>query len=79
MFDHVIGRLANDDEAVRVRTAYLHVNFRRVTPIGRELQLDVSLDRQEGRKIFATARLRDEDQLLADAEALYIVLRPEQP
>jgi hypothetical protein len=79
VFDHVMGRLTNDGEATRARTAYLHVNFRRITPIGRELRLDVSLDRQEGRKIFATARLLDEDELLADAEALYIVLRPEQP
>jgi acyl-coenzyme A thioesterase PaaI-like protein len=78
LFDHVIGRLCNVGRA-RTRTAYLNVNYRRITPIGRELRLDATLDREEGRKIFATARLREGDDLLADGDALYITLRPEQP
>jgi hypothetical protein len=54
------------------------VNYRRITPIGRHLHLDATLDREEGGKLFASARLRDDRDLLADAEGLYITLRPEQ-
>jgi acyl-coenzyme A thioesterase PaaI-like protein len=79
LFDHVLGRLSNAPGRTRSRTAYLHVNYRRIAPIGRELRLDATLDREEGRKVFATARLLDGDDLVADAEGLYLALRPGQP
>jgi acyl-coenzyme A thioesterase PaaI-like protein len=79
LFDHVLGRLCNAPGRTRSRTAYLHVNYRRIAPIGRELGLDATLDREEGRKLFATARLLDGDDLVADAEGLYLALRPGQP
>jgi acyl-coenzyme A thioesterase PaaI-like protein len=79
LFDQVIGRLTNAGSRTRSRTAYLNTNYRRITPIGRQLQLEATLDRQEGRKTFASVRLRDGDDLLADAEGLYITLRPGQP
>ena len=53
LFDHVLGRLCNAPGRTRSRTAYLHVNYRRIAPIGRELGLDATLDREEGRKLFA--------------------------
>jgi acyl-coenzyme A thioesterase PaaI-like protein len=79
LFDQVLGRLDNAPGRTRSRTAYLHVNYRQIAPLGRDLHLDARLDREEGRKLFATARLRDGEDLLADAEGLYIVLRPGQP
>jgi acyl-coenzyme A thioesterase PaaI-like protein len=79
LFDHVLGRLSNGTGRTRSRTAYLHVNFRRIAPLGRELQLEATLDREEGRKMFSTARLLDGDDVIADAEALYLALRPGQP
>jgi acyl-coenzyme A thioesterase PaaI-like protein len=79
LFDHILGRLTNSPGRPRSRTAYLHVRYRQIATLGRELQIDASLDREEGRKMFATARLRDGEDLLADAEGLYIVLRPGQP
>ena len=74
-----MGRLTNVAGRPRARTAYLHVNYRIITPIGVELHLDATVDRQEGRKIFASGRLRHGADLLADAEGLFIVLRPGQP
>jgi acyl-coenzyme A thioesterase PaaI-like protein len=79
LFDQVVGRLTNSPGRARSRTAYLHVNYRQIAPLNRELHLDATLDREEGRKLFASARLRDGEDLLADADGLYIVLRPGQP
>jgi acyl-coenzyme A thioesterase PaaI-like protein len=78
VFDQVLGRLTNVPGRGRARTAYLHVNYRQVTPIGTELRLDATIEREEGRKIFAGGRLRRGEELLADAEALFVRLRPGQ-
>ena len=61
------------------RTAYLHVNYRNITPIERELQLTARFDREEGRKRFLSGELRDGDTLCADVEGLFVALRPGQP
>jgi acyl-coenzyme A thioesterase PaaI-like protein len=77
MFDEILGRLATS--RTMARTAYLHVNYRSVTPIGRRLRLEARLDRVEGRKRFVTGRLLDGDTVTADAEGLFVALRPGQP
>jgi len=79
VFDDLLGRLANAGGRRTSRTAYLTVNYRSITPIGRELRLEGRVDRQEGRKRFLTGRLFDGDTLCADAEGLFIELRPGQP
>ncbi|WP_207511587.1 PaaI family thioesterase [Mycolicibacter sinensis] len=61
------------------RTAYLHINYRSIVPIGKELQVEAWVSRTEGRKIFVETTLRDGDTLLADGEALFVVLKPGQP
>lgn len=61
------------------RTAYLHVNYRNIVPIDKELQVQAWVSRTEGRKIFVETTLRDGDTLLADGEALFVVLKPGQP
>lgn len=78
MFDEVLGRLANTGRR-RARTAFLHVNFRSVTPIGPELRLTARFSREEGRKRYLTATIHHDDVLTADAEALFVALRPGQP
>jgi acyl-coenzyme A thioesterase PaaI-like protein len=78
VFDEVMGRLSNTGRPPG-RTAYLHVNYRSITPIGRELQLTARFDREEGRKRFLSGQLRDGDSLCADAEGLFVALRPGQP
>lgn len=79
VFDDLLGRLANAGGRRTSRTAYLTVSYRSITPIGRELRLEGRVDRQEGRKRFLTGRLFDGDTLCADAEALFVELRPGQP
>ncbi|MGH3727109.1 MAG: PaaI family thioesterase [Mycobacterium sp.] len=63
----------------KLRTAYLNINYRKITPIEKELQYDCVLDRVEGRKVFLTGRLLDGEDVLAEAEALFIKLNPGQP
>ncbi|HZQ32103.1 MAG TPA: PaaI family thioesterase [Mycobacterium sp.] len=61
------------------RTAFLHVNYRHIAPVEKELQLDAGIERIDGRKIFVEGRITDGDTLVADAEALFVRLRPGQP
>lgn len=61
------------------RTAYLHVNYRNIVPIDTELQIEAWISRTEGRKIFVETTLRDGETILADGEALFVVLKPGQP
>jgi len=79
VFDEVMGRLSNTGGRVPARTAYLHVNYRTITPIERELQVTARFDREEGRKRFLSGELRDAGTLCADAEGLFVALRPGQP
>ncbi|HEU0191662.1 MAG TPA: PaaI family thioesterase [Mycobacterium sp.] len=61
------------------RTAYLHVNYRNIVPIETELQIEAGVSRVEGRKIFVEARLADGERVLAEAEGLFVRLKPGQP
>lgn len=80
MWDSVLGFAAfRLSRSLKQRTAYLHVNYRQIVPIDKELQVDARVDRAEGRKIFVTGRLLDGDTVLADAEALFVKLNPGQP
>jgi acyl-coenzyme A thioesterase PaaI-like protein len=80
MWDSVLGfaafRLTN---SLKQRTAYLHVNYRAIAPIEKDLQVDARVERSEGRKIFVTGRLLDGDEVLSDAEALFVRLNRGQP
>lgn len=79
VFDDLLGRVANHHQEGVARTAFLNVNFRKVTPIGVELRAEASLDRLEGRKRWCSARLIDpEGDVVSDAEALFVQLRPGQ-
>ena len=79
VFDDVLGRLACAGGRAPSRTAYLHVNYRSITPVGRELQVTARFDREEGRKRFLSGELRDGGTLCADVEGLFVALRPGQP
>jgi acyl-coenzyme A thioesterase PaaI-like protein len=75
LFDDVLGQMASSEGILR-RTAYLTVNFRNVTPVNRTLRLEAFRDRQEGRKTYYVGRLWDGDTLTADAEGMWVSLRP---
>lgn len=79
LFDEVLGRLANSGGRPRSRTAYLNVNFRSITPVGAKLDVRGWVERIEGRKRFLRAELRHGETLCADAEGLFVELKPGQP
>lgn len=80
LFDSVLGKTAYLlTGGHHQRTAYLHINYRKIVPIDKELQVDAGVVRVEGRKIFVDMRLFDGDVLLADGEGLFVLLKPGQP
>jgi acyl-CoA thioesterase FadM len=79
VFDELMGRLANTAGRRPSRTAYLHVNYRNITPIETKLAIEAHFDREEGRKRFLTGVILDGDTICADAEGLFVALRPGQP
>lgn len=79
LFDEVLGRLANTGGRAGSRTAYLNVNFRSIARVGNELALTARFVREEGRKRFIASEIFDGDILVADAEGLFVALRPGQP
>ena len=80
LFDSVLGYTAFKlSESLYQRTAFLHVNYRRIVPIDKELQVDAGIDRVDGRKIFVAGRLLDGEAVLVEAEALFVRLLPGQP
>jgi acyl-coenzyme A thioesterase PaaI-like protein len=79
LFDEVLGRLSNAAGRKVARTAYLHVDYRHITPVGVQLALEAQLEREEGRKRWVRGRLSAGDTLCAEAEGLFVVLKPGQP
>ncbi|WP_435277411.1 PaaI family thioesterase [Rhodococcus yananensis] len=80
LFDDLFGMVIHAHGRPIARTGYLHVNYRKITPIETELVVEGRVDRVDGRKAFCTAELRDLDgDVLADCEALMIELLPGQP
>lgn len=79
IFDEILGHVGTGAGGVRARTAYLHVNFRSVTPVDRDLDVTARLVRHEGRKRFIAGELYDGGRLCADAEGLWVELKPGQP
>jgi acyl-coenzyme A thioesterase PaaI-like protein len=77
-FDELMGRLANTGRSPS-RTAYLHVNYRSITPIDKTLRIEASFHSEQGRKRVLRGVLRDGSTVCADAEGLFVALRPGQP
>ncbi|MCK9923414.1 PaaI family thioesterase [Frankia sp. AgPm24] len=78
VFDEALSAVANRDRPM-ARTAYLHVDYRAIVPIDTELWIDVEVDRVQGRKCYLRGGLHHGDVLCAQAEALFVELRPGQP
>jgi acyl-coenzyme A thioesterase PaaI-like protein len=76
VFDDLLGQLANGPGQPRSRTAYLHVDFRRIVPVGRELSVGGGITRTEGRKLFIEGELSDGESVLSHAEGLFVQLEP---
>ncbi len=80
LFDSVLGftayRLTHGQAQ---RTAFLHVDYRNVAPVEKQLQIDAGIDVIEGRKIFVSGRILSGGDVLAEGHALFVKLKPGQP
>jgi acyl-coenzyme A thioesterase PaaI-like protein len=79
LFDEVLGRLSSSGGRMPARTAYLHTDYRSITPVDKELAVRGWFVSEHGRKRILRAELTDGDTLCAEAEGLFIELRPDQP
>lgn len=57
LFARALGQFVSA-RGTPARTAYLNVSYRQLTPIGVPMRVVVTLDREDGRKVFVT-RERD--------------------
>lgn len=80
LFDSVFGMVIHAAGRPISRTAFLHVDYRRVTPIDTPLTVRGWVSGVDGRKAFVNAELRDPDgNLLAESHGLMVRLLPGQP
>ncbi len=80
MFDVMCGIVIHAVGRPISRTAYLHVDYRNITPIDVPLTLRGRASKIEGRKTFVNAELTGPNgALLAEADALMVQLLPGQP
>ncbi|MGB0970190.1 MAG: PaaI family thioesterase [Mycobacterium sp.] len=79
LFDALFGMMIHAAGRPISRTAFLHVDYRNVTPIDTVLTARGWVRETQGRKAFVNAELRDrEGTLLAEANGLMILLLPGQ-
>ena len=80
MFDVMCGIIIHAIGRPISRTAFLHVDYRNITPIDIPLTMRGWSSRVEGRKTFVNAELTDPGgTLLAEANGLMVQLLPGQP
>ena len=80
LFDGLLGYAAFTLSGSKAqRTAFLHVDYRKIALVEKEFQVDARIDDIVDRKIFVSGRLLDGDDVLAESHALFVKLRPGQP
>ena len=81
LFDSLLGFTAFKLSGSRAqRTAFLHVDYRRIVPVCRQVRVEAGIDDIVDRKIRVSGRiLDDDDHVLAEAHALFVKLKPGQP
>lgn len=80
MFDVMCGIIIHSIGRPISRTAFLHVDYRNITPIDVPLTMRGWASKVEGRKTFVNAELRRPDgTLLAESHGLMVQLLPGQP
>jgi acyl-coenzyme A thioesterase PaaI-like protein len=83
LFDHMFGMISHAAGRPISRTAFLHVDYRKVTPIDVPLLVRGRVSRTEGRKAFVSAELIDargfSETTLAEGNGLMVRLLPGQP
>ena len=84
LFDHTFGMISHAAGRPISRTAFLHVDYRKVTPIDVPLAIRGRVTSIEGRKAFVSAELVQpiegaDDTVLAEGNGLMVRLLPGQP
>ena len=80
LFDHMFGMISHAAGRPISRTAFLHVDYRKITPIDAPLLVRGRVTRTEGRKAFVSAELVDAGEtVLAEGNGLMVRLLPGQP
>jgi acyl-coenzyme A thioesterase PaaI-like protein len=80
LFDHTFGMIAHAAGRPISRTAFLHVDYRKITPIDVPLLVRGRVTSAEGRKAHVSAELVDgDDTVLAEGTGLMVRLLPGQP
>src|ERR1700757_919556 len=80
LVDWLFGMVVHAANRPISRTAFLHVDYHKVTPIGTPLLVHGRVDSVDGRKASVSAELTDNDgALLAEAQGMMVRLLPGQP
>ena len=79
-YDWLFGMVVSSANIHPTRTAYLHVDYRNITPIDEPLTAHGRISEIDGRKHFIAASMTDADgTLLSEATGLMVRLLPHQP
>ncbi len=80
LYDWLFGMVVSTAGIRPTRTAYLHVDYRNVTPIDEPLIAHGRITDVDGRKVFISASMTSADgTLLSEANGLMVRLLPHQP
>jgi acyl-coenzyme A thioesterase PaaI-like protein len=80
LFDDLLGHQATLRSAqYPTRTACLHVDYRRLTPLDVALTARTWIDQVEGRKIVVRGELRCGEDVLSEAHGLFVTPLPVRP
>jgi acyl-CoA thioesterase FadM len=80
LYDWLFGMVVTSADIRPTRTAYLHVDYRKITPIDEPLIAQGRISELDGRKVFIAATMTATDgTVLTEANGLMVRLLPHQP
>ena len=80
LYDWLFGMTVTSANIRPTRTAFLHVDYRKITPIDEPLEARASISDEDGRKVFIEATMLAADgAVLSEANGLMVRLLPHQP
>ena len=80
LYDWLLGMTVTAAGIRPTRTAFLHVDYRKITPIDEPLEARAAITQVDGRKVFIEATMTSADgAVLSEANGLMVRLLPHQP
>ena len=80
LYDWLFGMTVTAANIRPTRTAFLHVDYRKITPIDEPLEARAAISDVDGRKVFIEATMISADgAVLSEANGLMVRLLPHQP